>query len=137
MRWSERRTAPRPHLRGLPHVHSEQRAPSSAVAHLILVRPMSRFFASVFVAIFCVGCATTTRERAVAIALEEVAHRKLPLPETYTVHVGELVEAVQVGPSRTFWRIDLGVPGRKQPLYSMSVDHAKSTVIDFTAYRAR
>ena len=38
MRWSERRTAARPYLRWLPHFNSEQRAPSSAVAHLVLVR---------------------------------------------------------------------------------------------------
>jgi hypothetical protein len=40
MRWSERRTAVRSHLRGLPHFYSERRAPSSAVAHLVLVRSM-------------------------------------------------------------------------------------------------
>ena len=94
-------------------------------------------FSTFVVALFCVGCATTTRERAVAIALEEVAHRKLPLPETYTVHVDELVEAPQVGPSSKFWRVELGVPGRKEPLYRMSVHQTKNTVIDFAAYHAR
>jgi hypothetical protein len=100
---------------------------------------MSRaiLFATLGVALFSAGCATATRERAVAIALEEVAHRKLPLPETYTVHVGELVEAVQVGPSRMFWRVELGAPGREDPLSTMSIDRTKSTVIVFTAYRAR
>ena len=38
MRWSERRTAVRSHSRRLPFFHPERRAPSSAVAHLVLVR---------------------------------------------------------------------------------------------------
>ena len=93
------------------------------------------FVASIIVALSCVGCATT-RERAVAIALEEVANRKRTLPETYTVHVGELIAAVELAPSYKLWRVDLGIPGRKEPLYSVSVHQTKGTVSDFTDHRA-
>ena len=95
------------------------------------------FFAAIITALSSVGCATTTRERAVSIALEEVAHRKLPLPEIYTVHVGELIAAVEFSPSYKLWRVDLGVPGRKEPLYRLTIHQSKGTVSDFTDCRAQ
>jgi hypothetical protein len=53
MRWSERRTVVRSTSEMISTSHSEQRALSPAVAHLVLVRPMQRIalFAALFLAI--------------------------------------------------------------------------------------
>jgi hypothetical protein len=76
-----------------------------------------------------VGCAAT-RDRAIAIAEGEVAHRKLPLPKSHTVDVSERVVALEVEPSYRIWRIEFRVSGRKDPLYSVSVDQRNGIVED-------
>jgi hypothetical protein len=82
----------------------------------------------------CAGCAAT-RERAIAIAEREVAHRKLPLPENHTVDVSERIFALEVEPSYRIWRIEFHVTGRKDPLYSVWIDQRNGMVEDFTDHR--
>jgi hypothetical protein len=91
--------------------------------------------AAIAIALFCAGCATPTRERAVAIATGEIANRKLPLPEDYTVHIGELVSVSQIEPARRLWKIEFRSAGRAEPLYTVTVDQGHRTVLDFTDHR--
>jgi hypothetical protein len=84
----------------------------------------------------CVGClATTSRERAVAIATADVAGRKLPLPEDYAVHTREVVSVSQIAPAEHFWTVEFRAAGRGEPLYTATVDQRRGTVQDFTDHR--
>jgi hypothetical protein len=95
-----------------------------------------QYFATVGIAILCTGClAATSRERAVAIATGDLASRKLPLPEDYTVHTGELVEVPELSPSYKLWKIEFSAAERGQPLYTAVVDQRHGTVQDFTDHR--
>lgn len=93
-------------------------------------------FAAIGIAIAFAGClAATSRERAVAIATGDLASRKLPLPEDYTVHTSELVSVSQIEPPEHFWKIEFRRPGRGEPLYAATVDQRHGTVQDFTDHR--
>lgn len=93
-----------------------------------------KVFTLVVISVLCVGCAAT-RERAVAIAVGEVANRKLPLPPNYTVRVHEGFSFTEFEPSFKLWCVDLGVPDRKEPLYSVWVDQRNGNIRTFEKER--
>ena len=93
-------------------------------------------FAAIGLVILCAGClAATSRERAVAIVTGDVASRKLPLPEDYTVQTSELVSVSQIALPEYFWKVEFRRTGRGEPLYSATVDQRRGTVQDFTDHR--
>ena len=97
--------------------------------------PPVKTFAAIAAALLCAGCAAPTRERAVAIATGEVANRKLPLPENYAIHIGELVSVSAIEPAYKLWKIEFRTARRGEPLYSATVDQRHRTVQDFTDHR--
>jgi hypothetical protein len=95
-----------------------------------------QWFAAIGIIILYTGClAATSRERAVAIAIGDLASRKLPLPEDYIVHIDERVSVSQIEPAEYFWKVEFRRAGRGEPLYTATVDQRRGTVQDFTDHR--
>jgi hypothetical protein len=98
--------------------------------------PPAKNFAAIAIAILCAGCAVPTRERAVAIATGEIANRKLLLPEDYTVHIRDVVSVVEFEPAHKLWEIEFRGAGRRELLYTATVDQDHRSVVDFTDHHS-
>ena len=93
-----------------------------------------RAFAVIALSLGCVSCAVT-QERAVRVALRELADHKVSLPPHYTTRVADWHASVEADPDYELWHVEFGVPGRKEPLYSVSVERRFGTAYGFTDYR--
>ena len=85
-------------------------------------------------AFLCLGCAVT-RERAGAIAERELARRKVPLPDNYTVRVVEGFSIPEGKRSATLWVVHVPAPHRKDWLYSLEIDPRSGAVTSFSDSR--
>ena len=97
--------------------------------------PSIRLTVPIVLAAAFVGCTAISQERAVSIAIAEVARRGLSLPKHHLTVVTSSEVTPEFAPRYPIWCVAFSVPGAKKALYEVCIDKYTREIETFVDVR--